>query len=154
MLSLSSLLISCLRQTELSFLLHDSHAERGLSHQIPYIKYEDCEKTDKLVSSDRYTRAILWAIPSSFLRPRMVDKGQPLQCKILAQSHQHPGKWRRDGQTDRRTDRRTDRQMDGIAVANTALAMRVIARAVIKTVKFRQVVLNGLQEKLAKNKLQ
>jgi len=44
--------------------------------------------------------------------------------------------------------------MDGIAVANTALAMRVIARAVIKTVKFRQVVLNGLQEKLAKNKLQ
>ena len=39
-----------------------------------------------------------------------------------------------DGQTDRqtdgRTDGRTDRQTDGIAVANIALAMRALRRAV------------------------
>ena len=31
-----------------------------------------------------------------------------------------------DGQTARRTDRQTDRRTDGIAVANTALAMRAL----------------------------
>ena len=31
-----------------------------------------------------------------------------------------------DGRTDGRTDRRTDRQTDGIAIANTALAMRAL----------------------------
>jgi len=31
-----------------------------------------------------------------------------------------------DGRTDRQTDRRTDRRTDGIAVANTALAMRAL----------------------------
>ena len=36
-----------------------------------------------------------------------------------------------DGQTDGRTDRQTDRRTDGIAVANTALAMRAL-RALYK----------------------
>ena len=41
-----------------------------------------------------------------------------------------------DGRTDGRTDRQTDRQTDGIAVASTALAMRVFRRAVKILVTF------------------
>jgi len=42
-------------------------------------------------------------------------------CYVPSFSH-NTGVW----QTDRRTDRRTDRGTDGIAVANTALAMRAL----------------------------
>jgi len=42
-----------------------------------------------------------------------------------------------DGQTDGRTDRQTERRTDGIAIANTALAIRAL-RASCKKIENRQ----------------
>ena len=72
-----------------------------------------------------------WVIFFSFYKTRHILLSDSANCTVLrvvvlTQYRRMPDR-RTDVQTDRRTDGRTDRQTVGIAVASTALAMRLYA---------------------------
>jgi len=71
-----------------------------------------------------------WVIVFGFYTTRQILLSNGANCTVLRAvvltQYRRVTDGRTDGQTDRQTDRLTDRRTDGIAVANTALAMRAL----------------------------
>jgi len=71
-----------------------------------------------------------WGIFFSFYKTRDILLSDSANCTVLRAIVLTQYRRVTERRTDRRTDGETDRQTDGIAVASTALAMRVLRRAV------------------------